>query len=113
MAGEGRKTTARRGRGATARTKKVAPEPIVTAPAPESAPAPEPVVSEPAPIAVEPAPVVVEPAPEQREWVPVVYTGDGVFSDSDAGVFVTGTRTRLRARVAARLLRFEGFRLAG
>lgn len=109
MAGEARKTTARRGR-TTTRTKKVAPqpEPAVTAPPPIEAPSPAP----PPPPPPTPMPTPATPTIEGRDWVPVVYEGDGVFSDSDAGVFVTGTRTRLRPRVAARLLRFEGFRIA-
>ncbi|MCW8141166.1 MAG: hypothetical protein KIT58_19880, partial [Planctomycetota bacterium] len=98
---EPRRTTARR---ATRRTKKVsepAPEAVSVAPEPTPAPAPEPTA------ALEPA-----PAPQPREWVPIIYEGQGVFADRQAGVFVAGTRTRLRERVASRLLRIDGFRLA-
>ncbi|MBX3471341.1 MAG: hypothetical protein KF878_31110 [Planctomycetes bacterium] len=95
---EPRRTTARR---ATRRTKKVSePAPEAAVVAPEPAPAPQPA----------PAP---EPAPAPREWVPIIYEGQGVFADAQAGVFVAGTRTRLRERVASRLLRIDGFRLAG
>ena len=84
--GEQKKTTARRPR-ATSRTKKLElPTQEVAPPAPTPAPL--------------------------GEWVPIIYDGATVFADADAGVFVTGTRTRLKARVAARLLRVEGFRLA-
>jgi hypothetical protein len=97
--GEQKKTTARRPR-ATTRTKKLlveeAPPVIAEAPAPATI--------------VEPPPP--PPPPPLGEWVPIVYEGAAVFSDADAGVFVAGTRTRLKARVAARLLRVEGFRLA-
>ncbi|MCO5172024.1 MAG: hypothetical protein M9894_37475 [Planctomycetes bacterium] len=114
---EPRRTTARRG---TKRTRKLA-EPVaapVSGPArspeptpPEQAPAPEPTpASAPTPPLAPPA----APAPAAgREWVPIVYEGEGVFADAQAGVFVAGTRTRLRERIASRLLRVEGFRLAG
>jgi len=98
--GEPKKTTARRPR-ATTRTKKL------ELPAVEVASSSPPVE---APIVVEAsAPPALAPL---GEWVPIVYDGATVFADADAGVFVTGTRTRLKARVAARLLRVEGFRLA-
>lgn len=102
--GEQKKTTARRPR-ATTRTKKVEPSLLV-----EEAP---PVMAEaPAPAAIVEPPPPPPPPPPLGEWVPIVYEGATVFSDADAGVFVAGTRTRLKARVAARLLRVEGFRLA-
>lgn len=113
MAGEARKTTARRGRGTT-RTKKIAvpPEPAIAPTSEVAAPAPEVATIAPQPeVVTPPAPTPTAEAP--REWVPIVYEGEGVFADSDAGVFVSGTRTRLRAKIAARLLRFDGFRLAG
>jgi hypothetical protein len=62
-----------------------------------------------------PPPPPPAPAPEPRsfgEWVPIIYEGD-IFADADGGVFVRGTRTRLKAKVATRLLNVDGFRLAG
>lgn len=107
--GEPKKTTARRPR-ATTRTKKLelpaAEVAIAPTPVPASAP-----VEAPAPTIAE-APAAPPPSAPFGEWVPIIYDGPTVFADADAGVFVTGTRTRLKARVAARLLRVEGFRLA-
>lgn len=111
MAGETRKVTARRRRG-TARTKKVvAPPEAATAPSPSELAPPAPAIDPEPVVAARPEPTATEWGP--RDWVPIVYEGQGVFADGDAGVFVHGTRTRLRAKVAARLLRVEGFRLAG
>jgi hypothetical protein len=116
---EAKKTTARRPR-ATTRTKKLVAEevsapqvtsaPIIAASAPASiiaASAPAPIIA-----ASAPAPIIVDSPAPLGEWVPIIYDGATVFADADAGVFVAGTRTRLKARVAARLLRVEGFRLA-
>ena len=47
------------------------------------------------------------------EWVGVVYEGPEMFVHAQAGVFVRGTRTRLRREVAAELAARNGFRLAG
>jgi hypothetical protein len=47
-----------------------------------------------------------------NDWVAVVYEGAAPHFDHDAGTFVRGTRTRLRAGLARRLLGRDGFRLA-
>ncbi len=113
MAGETRKPTARRAR-STTRTKKLAAAPVEVAAEPSREELGAPVsAATPADTAPAAQTASTQPSPEPREWVPVVYEGEGVFSDGVAGVFVTGTRTRLRAPVAARLLRLDGFRLAG
>jgi hypothetical protein len=44
-------------------------------------------------------------------WVSVVYEGGATFCDDQAGIFVNGTRTRLRAPIAERLLTLDGFRM--
>jgi hypothetical protein len=97
MAGRTTKRTTRR----TKTLEAIDASPATPAPTPAPAPTPEPA----------PAP---EPAPPQvhGEWVPIVYEGEGLFADADAGVFARGTRTRLRAQVAARLLGISGFRAA-
>lgn len=85
---------------------------------------PEPVAAEPEPIAVEPEPAAPEPEvipfPEPSPpvtspsgWVTVVYEGEDVFFHREAGVFVKGTQTSLRAGLAEQLRHQRGFRLAG
>jgi len=101
-------------------------------PAPTAASEPAPPPPEPAPTPPAPPPTDRAPAPERAPfapivrstggsrraldtgagaWVSVVYEGGATFCDDQAGVFVNGTRTRLRAPIAERLLTLDGFRM--
>jgi hypothetical protein len=85
------------------KAKKAAPKATKPAPAPKPAPAAKP---------VEPrAKIVLRPTSDG--WVEVTYEGEGMFVHRDAGVFVRGTTTRLKAKIADQLRGTQGFRLAG
>lgn len=106
-----------------------APEPVapaLAAPAPVLAPEVAPVPAAPAALLPVPssapsspfAPIVRSTGGSRRAldtgdgaWVSVVYEGGATFCDDVAGVFVNGTRTRLRAPIAERLLTLDGFRM--
>lgn len=108
-----------------------APEPVapaLAAPAPVLAPEVAPVLAAPAAPLPAPAPSSAPSSPfapivrstggsrraldtGDGAWVSVVYEGGATFCDDVAGVFVNGTRTRLRAPIAERLLTLDGFRM--
>ena len=75
---------------------------------------PKPVVVEtPKPIVVETPKPVFKILPRETAWIEVSYEGRGIFVHREAGVFVPGTRTRLRSHLANQLRGTEGIRLAG
>jgi hypothetical protein len=103
----------------------VAPALLVPVPVPAPVPVPVPVPEAclpPSPLPSSPpppfAPIVRSTGGSRRAldtgagaWVSVVYEGGATFCDDQAGVFVNGTRTRLRAPIAERLLTLDGFRM--
>jgi hypothetical protein len=121
MATSKKKTTRRRSVSKT-RTKAKKKAPKKKTPKPVVVETPKPVVVEtPKPIVVEtPKPIVVETPkpvfkilPRETAWIEVSYEGRGIFVHREAGVFVPGTRTRLRSHLANQLRGTEGIRLAG
>ena len=89
----------------------VADAPEVEAPPEDAAvqpePAPEPAPAEPEPASSQPEPAATTWDPDA--WVRVSYTGEGLIQHPEAGLFVHGTTTMLRGRVAESFVGVEGF----
>ena len=113
MATSKKKTTRRRSVSKT-RTKAKKKAPKKKTPKPVVVETPKPIVVEtPKPIVVETPKPVFKILPRETAWIEVSYEGRGIFVHREAGVFVPGTRTRLRSHLANQLRGTEGIRLAG